>query len=160
MFKLSFFLVAIASVLAANYSVNAQGVMIPIFCEVRPCRPLPRPVPIPNALPVKSIDLDTSIDGQIARTHVVQVFRNDTPYTLEGTYFFPIPEGSSVEEFSIWENGKKLSGEVRSRDEARRIYDAIVRRQSAIPDCWSMLAKTYFKLRSSRSPQIPTKNSN
>ena len=30
---------------------------------------------------------------------------------------------------AIWENGKKLSGEVRSRDEARRIYDAIVRRQ-------------------------------
>ena len=65
----------------------------------------------------------------MATTHVEQVFRNDTQYTLEGTYFFPIPETASIVEFAIWENGKKLVGEVRSREEARRIYDEIVRRQ-------------------------------
>jgi Ca-activated chloride channel family protein len=84
---------------------------------------------LPNALPVKSINLTTKISGQVATTHVEQVFRNDTPYTLEGTYFFPIPETASIVEFAIWENGKKLVGEVRSREEARRIYDEIVRRQ-------------------------------
>ncbi|MGD9564264.1 MAG: VIT domain-containing protein [Pyrinomonadaceae bacterium] len=110
---------------------RAQGVIVPIVCDIRPCRPrpIPRPVPLPNALPVKSIQLDTKIVGQIATTHVEQVFRNDTPYTLEGTYFFPIPETASIVEFAIWENGKKLVGEVRSREEARRIYDEIVRRQ-------------------------------
>ena len=72
----------------------------------------------PNVLPVKSIQLDTKIIGQVATTHVEQVFRNDTPYTLEGTYFFPIPETASIVEFAIWENGKRLSGEVRSREEA------------------------------------------
>src|SRR6188768_4078227 len=112
-----------------SLSINAQGVIIPIVCEMRPCRPRPIPQPIPNALPVKSIELDTKINGQVATTHVEQVFRNDTPYTLEGTYFFPIPETASIVEFSIWENGKKLVGEVRSREEARRIYDEIVRRQ-------------------------------
>ncbi|HKX83405.1 MAG TPA: VIT and VWA domain-containing protein, partial [Pyrinomonadaceae bacterium] len=75
------------------------------------------------------IKLDTKIEGQVATTRVEQIFRNDTPHTLEGTYFFPIPETASIVEFSIWENGKKLSGEVRSREEARRIYDEIVRRQ-------------------------------
>ncbi len=112
-------------------SINAQGVIVPIICESRPCIPRPRPVPqpIPNALPVKSIELNTKIEGQVATTHVEQVFRNDTPYTLEGTYFFPIPETASIVEFSIWENGKKLVGEVRTREEARRIYDEIVRRQ-------------------------------
>lgn len=112
-------------------AVYAQGVIIPIVCDIRPCppRPVPRPIPLPNALPVKSISLDTKINGQVATTHVVQVFRNDTPYTLEGTYFFPIPETASIVEFAIWENGKKLVGEVRSREEARRIYDEIVRRQ-------------------------------
>ncbi|MDQ3181711.1 MAG: hypothetical protein M3Q33_14485, partial [Acidobacteriota bacterium] len=112
-------------------SVNAQGVIVPIICDQRPCRPIPRPrpIPIPNALPVKSIELNTRINGQVATTHVEQVFRNDTPYTLEGTYFFPIPETASIVEFAIWENGKKLVGEVRSREEARRIYDEIVRRQ-------------------------------
>ncbi len=124
---LSFIFVCFLSVISAN----AQGVIVPIVCDIRPCRPIPRPrpQPIPNALPVKSIELNTKIEGQVATTHVEQVFRNDTPYTLEGTYFFPIPETASIIEFAIWENGKKLVGEVRSREEARRIYDEIVRRQ-------------------------------
>ncbi|MCA1625243.1 MAG: VIT and VWA domain-containing protein, partial [Acidobacteria bacterium] len=126
----SFFVFAFVCFFGA-ISANAQGVIVPIVCDIRPCRPIPRPrpVPIPNALPVKSIELNTKIEGQIATTHVEQVFRNDTPYTLEGTYFFPIPETASIVEFAIWENGKKLVGEVRSREEARRIYNEIVRRQ-------------------------------
>ncbi|MBP7376886.1 MAG: VWA domain-containing protein [Pyrinomonadaceae bacterium] len=122
------FCVAFAGLFSA-LGVSAQGVIVPIVCDRRPCRPMPRPVPLPNALPVKSIQLDTKINGQVATTHVEQVFRNDTQYTLEGTYFFPIPETASIVEFSIWENGKKLVGEVRSKEEARRIYDEIVRRQ-------------------------------
>ena len=110
-------------------TAKAQGVIVPIICDFRPCRPRPIPQPLPNALPVKSIQLDTKINGQVATTHVEQVFRNDTQYTLEGTYFFPIPETASIVEFAIWENGKKLVGEVRSKEEARRIYDEIVRRQ-------------------------------
>ncbi len=122
---------AVFGVLFIGSSASAQGVIVPIICDIRPCRPrpIPRPIPLPNVLPVKSIQLDTKISGQVATTHVEQVFRNDTPYTLEGTYFFPIPETASIVEFSIWENGKKLVGEVRTREEARRIYDEIVRRQ-------------------------------
>src|SRR5215203_746330 len=132
--KLKLFASAVCALVFAIFSVlsiSAQGVIVPIICDIRPCRPrpLPRPVPIPNALPVKSIQIDTKINGQVATTHLEQVFRNDTPYTLEGTYFFPIPETASIVEFAIWENGKKLVGEVRSREEARRIYDEIVRRQ-------------------------------
>ncbi len=128
-----YFLTLIGAFFSAADFVKAQGVIVPIRCDVvrrcPPPRPIPRPIPVPNALPVKSIKLDTKIEGQVATTHIEQVFRNDTPYTLEGTYFFPIPETASIIEFSIWENGKKLVGEVRSREEARRIYDEIVRRQ-------------------------------
>ncbi|MGI9055365.1 MAG: VIT and vWA domain-containing protein [Pyrinomonadaceae bacterium] len=128
-----YFLIFLSAIFSAAVSVKAQGVIVPVRCDVvrrcPPPRPIPRPIPVPNTLPVKSIKLDTKIEGQVATTHVEQVFRNDTPYTLEGTYFFPIPETASIIEFSIWENGKKLVGEVRSREEARRIYDEIVRRQ-------------------------------
>lgn len=134
--KLKYFVAMFFIGLGAWFSAPfaaAQGVIIPIVCEIRPCRPprppIPRPQSLPNVLPVKSIKLDTKINGQVATTHVEQVFRNDTPYTLEGTYFFPIPENASISEFAIWENGKKLTGEVRTREEARRIYDEIVRRQ-------------------------------
>ena len=108
-------------------TANAQGVIVPGPC--RRCPAPPRPVPVPRALPVKSIKIDAKIGAQVATTHVEQVFRNDTDATLEGTYFFPIPETASIVEFAIWDGDKRLVGEVRSREEARRIYDDIVRRQ-------------------------------
>jgi uncharacterized protein YegL len=106
---------------------RAQGIIVPRPCETCP-RP-PRPAQLPPALPVKSIKLDTRISAQVATTHVEQVFRNDSDATLEGTYFFPIPETASVSEFAIWDGDRRLVGEVRSREEARRIYDEIVRKQ-------------------------------
>ena len=130
--RLRFFVIAACVAFSGLFSANSifgQGVIVPIVCDVRPCRPIPRPVPIPNVLPVKSIQIDTKINGQVATTHVEQVFQNNTQFTLEGTYFFPIPETASIVEFAIWENGKRLAGEVRTREEARRIYDEIVRRQ-------------------------------
>jgi len=130
--KLRVFAIAVFAAfggLTLTVQADAQGVIVPIICDVRPCRPRPIPRPLPNVLPVKLIQIDTKIEGQAATTHVEQVFRNDTPYTLEGTYFFPIPENASITGFAIWENGKKLTGEIRSREEARRIYDEIVRRQ-------------------------------
>jgi len=108
-------------------TANAQGVIVPGPC--RRCPVPPRPVVMPRALPVKSVKVETKIAGQVATTHVEQVFRNDTDATLEGTYFFPIPETASISEFAIWEGDRRLVGEVRSREEARRIYDEIVRRQ-------------------------------
>src|SRR5215213_5524465 len=115
------------SILCALSTIaSAQGVIVP-----GPCRrcPDPRPIPLPRALPIKSIKIDTVISSQVATTHVEQVFRNDTNATLEGTYLFPIPESASIAEFAIWDGDRRLVGEVRSREEARRIYDEIVRRQ-------------------------------
>jgi Ca-activated chloride channel family protein len=105
---------------------SGQGIIVP-----GPCRrcPEPRPPTLPRALPIKSIKIDTKISSQVATTHVEQVFRNDTNVTLEGTYLFPIPESASVAEFAIWDGDRRLVGEVRTREEARRIYDEIVRRQ-------------------------------
>lgn len=108
---------------------NAQGIIVPGPCRRCPEIPRPIPIPLPRALPIKSIKIDTKISSQVATTHVEQVFRNNTSATLEGTYLFPIPESASIAEFAIWDGDRRLVGEVRSREEARRIYDDIVRRQ-------------------------------
>lgn len=108
-------------------ATHAQGVIVPGPCQRCP-QPW-RPVPLPRALPIKSIKIDTKILSQVATTHVEQVFRNDTDATLEGTYLFPIPETAAIVEFAIWDGDRRLVGEVRSREEARRIYDEIVRRK-------------------------------
>src|SRR5688572_24940805 len=110
--------------------VNAQGVIVPGPCRRCPTPPIGElPRVLPRSLPVKSIKIDTRISSQVATTHVKQVFRNDTNFVLEGTYFFPIPETASIAEFAIWDGDRRLVGEVRTREEARRIYDEIVRRQ-------------------------------
>lgn len=115
-------------VLAGGTSLaRAQGVIVPGPCQR--CPEFPRPTVLPRSLPIKSIKIDAKISSQLATTHIEQVFRNDTNATLEGTYFFPIPESASIVEFAIWDGDRRLVGEVRSREEARRIYDDIVRRQ-------------------------------
>jgi Ca-activated chloride channel family protein len=121
------FSLMILTVLGGMISVNAQGTIVPRECDRCP-RP-PRPVTLPRSLPIKSIKIDTKIVGQVATTHVEQIFRNDTQAVLEGVYFFPIPSEASIVEFAIWDGNNRLAGEVRSREEARRIYDEIVRRQ-------------------------------
>lgn len=108
-------------------NVQAQGVIIPGPCQR--CPDERRTVPLPRSLPIKSIKIDVTVGSQVATTHLEQVFRNDTDATLEGTYLFPIPEAASISEFAIWDGDRRLVGEVRSREEARRIYDEIVRRQ-------------------------------
>src|ERR1043166_261039 len=125
--KLRILLLTISVLFSFAATAAAQGVIVPGPCDRCP-RP-PRPIALPRSLPIKSIKIDTKISSQVATTHVEQIFRNDTDATLEGTYFFPIPETASIAEFAIWDGDRRLVGEVRSREEARRIYDEIVRRQ-------------------------------
>ena len=123
-------LVLLTICLGISSAVSAQGVIVPGPCRRCPGPPIVRPPDnLPRALPVKSIKIDTKISSQVATTHVEQVFRNNTGFVLEGTYFFPIPETASIAEFAIWDGDRRLVGEVRTREEARRIYDEIVRRQ-------------------------------
>jgi len=123
-------LLLISLCFGASLVAQGQGVIVPGPCGrcPRPPRPMP-PMALPRALPITSIKIATKIQSQVATTHVEQVFRNETDATLEGTYLFPIPESASIAEFAIWDGDRRLVGEVRSREEARRIYDEIVRRQ-------------------------------
>ena len=106
-------------------AVQAQGVIIP---DCMDCRPWMQRPGEGAGLPVESVTFETTIDGQVATTHVTQVFRNPTPQVMEGIYFFPLPEDASITEFAIWDGDRRLAGEVRPRAEARRIYEDVVRR--------------------------------
>ncbi|NIV32995.1 MAG: hypothetical protein GWN58_27190, partial [Anaerolineae bacterium] len=68
-----------------------------------------------------------TIEDQVATTHVDQVFVNEGRHEVEGTYIFPLPEDATISEFSMWVDGERLEGQVLERDEARRIYEDIVR---------------------------------
>lgn len=88
------------------------------------------PVPeVPPYLTVKYHRVTVTIEDQIATTHVDQVFINESRHELEGIYTFPLPEGAAITDFAMWVDGERLSGEILPADEARRIYEDIVRRQ-------------------------------
>ena len=120
---------ALASLIFLSSVAFGQGIIIPDDCHRCPPRPpIPRPHPLPRVLKVKSINISAKIDSQVATTRVEQVFENDTPYRLEGTFFFPIPETASITGFALYDGDKRMSAEVVERNKARQTYNDIVRR--------------------------------
>ncbi len=109
----------------------AQGILLP---QEPPARRIPHPLPGPRLVPgphplrVKSLIVDTHIQGQVATTRVTQVFVNDLDFVVDGTYFYPLPEDATFVDFATWDGDRKLRGEVLEKDEARNRYLAIVRK--------------------------------
>lgn len=114
---------AFASVVACPTPVAADGIIIP-----HP--PIDHPVPwrdIP--LTIKYHRVTVEIVDQVATTRVDQVFVNEASYPVEGAYIFPLPEDAAISSFDMWVDGRKLEGKLLGRDEARAIYEEIVRQQ-------------------------------
>jgi Ca-activated chloride channel family protein len=85
------------------------------------------PTEAPN-LVIQYHRVEVEITDQVATTEVDQVFLNDTEYDLEGIYIFPLPEEAAISEFAMYVDGERWEGEILPRDEARAIYEEIVRR--------------------------------
>lgn len=69
-----------------------------------------------------------NIEDQMATTRIEEEFHNPNNMIYEGVYYFPIPKGAVITKFFIYENGKKIEGEILKAQDARRIYTSIVRR--------------------------------
>ncbi|TKJ31309.1 MAG: hypothetical protein CEE40_02025 [Chloroflexi bacterium B3_Chlor] len=115
-------LVLAGLLLSTGGAAYADGVVI-----IEPPPGVPPP-DTPN-LVVKYHRVSVDISDQVATTEVDQVFLNDTRYDLEGIYIFPLPEEAAVSEFAMYVDGERWEGEILPRDEARRIYEDIVRRR-------------------------------
>ncbi|MGQ9502604.1 MAG: VIT domain-containing protein [Anaerolineae bacterium] len=109
-------LTAIGLLFATTIPVAADGIIIP-------------DTPVTSYLTVKYHRVTVSIQDQVAVTHIDQTFVNDTGSTIEGSYLFPLPEEAAISEFTMWVDGQPVSGQVLTREEARRRYDEIVRKR-------------------------------
>ena len=123
-------LISLALLFAALLAVppvpaRADGIIIPDppICDFGPC---PEPMPF-RQLAIQYHRVTVTIEDQVAVTHVDQLFRNDNDWVVEGTYVFPLPSGAAVTGFTFWVDGEPVEGKVLSREEARRIYEDIVR---------------------------------
>ena len=89
---------------------------------------VPRDVKAPP-LTIKYHRVQVNITDQVATTAVDQVFVNEWDRECEGTYIFPIPESAAISDFTMEVDGKTLEGRLLDKDEARRIYESIVRQR-------------------------------
>jgi Ca-activated chloride channel family protein len=121
--------------------------LLPLFCLSLPClaqviivdwpgrdrfpmpMPLPRPMPIRADCRIKSVDVHADVRDQAAKVQISQVFQNPSPIPMEARVLFPLPAGAAVSGLTLIADGKEMTGKLLSKDEARRIYEDIVRRR-------------------------------
>lgn len=84
-----------------------------------------------NAPPLRIVDhkVVASITDRVAYTTINQSFENTSNQRLEATYIFPIPQGADITDFQMTFNGNMVKGEVLPAEEARRVYESIVRQK-------------------------------
>jgi len=75
------------------------------------------------ALQIKQHNVNVIIEDGYAITEVEQVFHNPHAQDLEAVYSFPVPEKAAVAEFTIWIDGKPVTGEVLEKQKAREVYE-------------------------------------
>jgi Ca-activated chloride channel family protein len=90
--------------------------------------------------------VSVDIQDSVATTTVDQEFYNPNGSRLEGTYLFPLPEGTHIDKFSMDVNGKMMEAELLDAGKARAIYEDIVRRQRD-PALLEYAGRSAFKVR-------------
>ena len=80
-----------------------------------------------GVLTIEEHSAQVTINNGVAVTEVTQVFRNTENRQVEALYLFPVPEGATVANFSMWIGGKEMIGEVVEKERAREIYDSYKR---------------------------------
>jgi Ca-activated chloride channel family protein len=116
--------------------VSAQGVLVDVRAghAVRLPRPIPWPVPHPVPPPpaasykIESIEVNATLADQVARVQVSQVFENTGSVQLEACFMFPLPYDGAIDRLTLLVDGKEYEAELLSKEEARRRYEEIVRK--------------------------------
>jgi Ca-activated chloride channel family protein len=69
------------------------------------------------------------VSGRVARVEVEEWFQNHGGRLGEGDYLYPLPGEAVFADLSLFQGDVELKGETMDADQARRIYEEIVRRK-------------------------------
>ena len=75
-------------------------------------------------LEIREHHVEAVVEDGYAITTVSQVFYNPHGRDLEAIYSFPVPDKAAVSEFTVWIDGKPVTGEVLEKKQARQVYEA------------------------------------
>jgi Ca-activated chloride channel family protein len=112
-------------------AATAQGILIITDAEhaVRLPRPVPRPQPQPPvSYCVKELAVQGKLNDQIAQIQVSQTFQNTGSRVIEAQFVFPLPYDGAIDRLTLMVDGKEYPAKLLPKEEARRIYEGIVRR--------------------------------
>src|SRR6185312_11670643 len=84
-------------------------------------------IPVARSYEIREVNIDARVRDQVAEVQVSQTFHNPGSFPLESEFLFPLPEEGAVQNFVLLVDGRELPGRLMSKDEARRIYEEIVR---------------------------------
>ena len=103
-------------------------------CPAPPCRPgMPCVRPVcefqPPFVVRQSSDVRVELADRVLRYEVTETFVNRGSRVGEADYMFPLPKGAAFQDLKLSINGEMVAGETMNANQARQIYEEIVRRQ-------------------------------
>ena len=114
-FGLSLLALLVISAVAA--SAIADGMIVPIRPEIR----------VSGHWAVNYHHVDMVIRDQVASVSIDQEFVNTGGGMIEVEYMFPVPPDAAIDSMTLTVNGKEFAAKLYKADEARKIYEDIVR---------------------------------
>lgn len=123
LWRLLFVLLGVAGFVPASASFAQEPTPPDIIIEP----PILPPIWNIEGLRIEYQKINVTIDQQVATTHIDQLFVNDNDWMLEGIYLFPLPAEATVSQLTMWVNGTPIEAKILPKEEARAIYDEIVR---------------------------------
>lgn len=73
--------------------------------------------------PLEHTAVTADLSGPVGRVRVKQIFRNPLGEPLEAMYTFPLSARGAVDEMTIRINDRVVKGQIKRKEEARRIYE-------------------------------------
>ena len=97
----------------------ADGMIVPVRPDIR----------VRGAWAVKYHHVEVKVRDQVAAVSIDQEFINTGSGAIEVEYLFPVPPGAAIDSMTLVVNGKEYAARLLKADEARKIYERIVRRK-------------------------------
>ena len=73
--------------------------------------------------PLEHTSVKAEVSGFVSRVSVVQTFHNPRKEKIEAVYTFPLPNDAAVDAMLMKVGDRVVRGEIKKREEARRIYE-------------------------------------
>ena len=88
-----------------------------------------RPVQTNRIYQVSELLVHAAVHNQVASVDVTQTIRNVAGRQVEVEMLFPLPATSGIQNFILMVDGQEIPGKLLDKDEARKVYEGIVRRK-------------------------------